>query len=92
MREIDWTSFSEAMNEWREHKVTVVLRRVLEGQANHRKDLLCKKYLAGKPASEAERLAVLMLAELVEDLFDADAEDVRAALEQVDEQLGNNAY
>lgn len=78
----DWQAFSAQLEEWREHPVTVQLQQAMAKLLAERKQALSKAYLAGKPAPEETRLAVLMVEEWVSDFFESSADDVKAVMEK----------
>lgn len=85
----DWQTFSAALEEWREHPVTEVLREAMRRVVARRKAALLAGYWQGRPASDADRLACLSVEQWCEDFFESDAEDVRAVMESNDEHLGH---
>jgi hypothetical protein len=81
MAESDLRSFSVDLAEWRENTVTVKVREAVDRLLDRDRDLLQSRYMAGNPASEAERLAYLRAEEIFADFFDCEAEDLIAVLE-----------
>ena len=82
MSERDWTAFSEALSEWQENPVTGTLREAMANQIEARKQWVSERYWAGQPVPEADRQALLLVEQWVEDFFESSAEDVRAVMEQ----------
>lgn len=90
MKVTNWDSFSDSLDEWRGNPVTEVLREAMALVVQRRKDRLCRLYLDGRPASEAERLALLMIEQWADDFFNSSAEDVRQVMESRNEQFGDH--
>ena len=88
MRETELSWLSKALPEWQEHRVTQALQQAMQAQMEIRKEALCKSYLAGRPVPEADRLALLMVEQWVEDFFESTAEDVQAMMETINEHIG----
>jgi hypothetical protein len=90
MTEHDWKRFSEALREWQTHPVTETLQRAMRAVLLRRRQQLTSDFLAGRPVSEADRKALLLVEQWAEDFFEASADDVRAAMESEDDkQLGH---
>ena len=70
----------ELLAEWRQHPVTKVIRQALEVSLDQQKAALTQLYWAGQAASEADRLSLLRQEVFLEDLFEADAADIRDKL------------
>lgn len=81
----DWKQFEQDLEEWQAHPVTEALKGAVGKVCQRRKDQLCQRYLAGRAASEPERIAVLMIEQWAEDFFESSAEDIRAAIEEEDD-------
>ena len=77
-----WLSDSE-LQEWRESPVTMALEAALRGSLDRQRAAAVSAYWAGSPWPEAERLSLLRAQSLVEDLFEASAVEVKAAMERM---------
>ncbi len=75
----------EQIQEWRDNPVTEALRLALEGMIEARKRAITESYWAGKPVDDADRRAVVLVGEFCEDLFSTDEDDLRVAMEKIDE-------
>ena len=77
-----WLSDSK-LQEWREHPVTLVLEAALRASVDRQRAAATSAFWAGSPWPEGERLSLLRMQSLVEDLFEASADDVKAAMERM---------
>ena len=77
----------EALAEWREHPVTRLLRDGLAVQAEALRSSATAAYWSGRAWPEADRLSVLRLEAFREDLFEASADEVKAALRWRDDEV-----
>lgn len=85
-----WTAPSqEDLDSWRDNPVTQSIAEVLRLQIKTETELAKRLYWAGKPVSEAERLALIRIEQFCEDVFDegVTAGDYEAMKEHFDEQL-----
>lgn len=81
----------EDLDEWRAATVGHTMRECLSAslRAQHKQAL--QAYWEGNPWPEAERLALRRAMVLVEDLFEASADDVKQMMEHFDEFERNQA-
>ena len=82
----NWKQFSEDLEEWKGSHVTETLREAMRKVAARRKAALTEAYLSGNQQPGADRKALLLVEQWVEDFFESTAEDVRAVMEHEDEK------
>lgn len=70
----DLQKLQEALDEWREHPITSRLNKVMGELVRDRKQHFSERWLAGNSPSEPERLALLLLEEWLDNLFNVSAE------------------
>ena len=81
-----WSAPSqEAVEEWREHPVTVALREALQRQHAAQKQALLQAYWQGNLPPESARISLHRMEAFLADFFEADADDLEAVMEQFDE-------
>lgn len=61
-----------------------ILRQCLAARLGRLEAAFKDRYWHGQPAPEADRLATIKMADMVEDLFTASADDLRAFMETTD--------
>lgn len=82
----DFRTFSEAdLEEWRQHPVSLFIKEALRESFRQQVGSAQQAYWAGNPWPEAERLALLRMQALSEDMFESSLDDLMAAMEQHDE-------
>lgn len=79
------------INEWRENPVTVALATALRGIAAMEKQSVTDAFWNGAEVSERQRLHAMVRREMIEDLFDLDEVDLKAAMEKIDEHQRHSA-
>lgn len=87
----DWKAFSEDLEQWRGSPVTEALRVAADKELAQVRESLSRDYLAGRPAPEAYREAVMLVGRWVEAFFERDADDIRAVIEDDNERERNPA-
>lgn len=75
----------EDLEQWRAAPVAQVMRECLARSIGAQKRQAMEAYWAGKPWSEADRLSLRRMELVVEDLFEATADDMNAMMEAIDE-------
>ena len=73
----------EALAEWRLHPVSQMVLSCLRAQLQAQRASATAAWWEGRPWPEADRLSVLRLEALVEDMFEASADDFKAAMERM---------
>jgi len=74
----------EALEEWRAHPVSVLVRQALLASLKEQREAASLAYWAGRPWPEQDRLALLRQESLVEDMFEASADDFKAMMDGSD--------
>jgi hypothetical protein len=91
-RMINWDTFSEQLQEWRDNPVTEILKSAVESEMEFRRQMVCQLYLAGKPVPEEYRVALGLMDGWVSEFFEADANDIKAQMMQFAEEEGLDGY
>lgn len=71
---------------WREHPVTRTLRRLIDHLLADEREAITEAYWAGRPVTEARKLAFDRYADFALNVFGADADEIEAAMEQMNDQ------
>ena len=74
------------IKDWREHPVTMAFEAALRAVAHRHREAVTQAYWDGRDVTERERIIVLVRQAMIEDLFELDEEDLRAAMESDDER------
>ena len=74
----------EQLDEWREHPVTRALKAAMLGALEREREAVARLLWAGDFSADADRarMRVLVREEFVEDFFELDEDDLRAATER----------
>lgn len=79
------------ISDWRENPVTMALFAALRGIAEMEKQSVMEAFWNGQEVTERQRLHALVRQELIEDMFELDEEDLKTAMEKIDEHQRHSA-
>lgn len=74
---------ADELKEWLEHPVAGIVRSLLASTLSQQETAARAAYWAGKPVPEAQRLAIQLAQGLLEDWFEASAEDFNTMMEMM---------
>ena len=84
---MDWRNLSQDdLEAWRAIPVAECIRAAITRSLQAQQDMAQAAYWAGRPWSEADRLALIRAQALFEDWFEASADDFKAMMEQLDDK------